>query len=136
LTDTQLMHMCKKLKIKCHGCYVKDELKSLSNGNYFINLNGQSHWTAIVKKGDQVLYFDSYGFPAPEEIENLIEGNYLYNQSEIQGLQQTSCGFYCLAFMKYMKNKDDLSKAFTNFLNLFGPTKEKNEQTIRKILNS
>jgi hypothetical protein len=138
LTDKQLMDMCKELKIQCHGCFIKDELKELKNGNYIINLNGRSHWTALIKKGPEVIYFDSYGFPAPEDIEDLIEGNYFYNNFEVQGLKQTSCGYYCLALLKYVKdNKNkDLFNNFMEFLDRFGRIKEDNQKTIGNMLNS
>lgn len=138
LTDVQIMKMLKKLKIPCHGCYVKDELKSLKNGNYIINLNGQSHWCALIKDNNKVIYFDSYGFPAPEDIEDLIEGNYLFNKSQIQGLLQTSCGYYCIALFKFMKERkgNDIFKKFDEFLNLFGKKKTDNEIIIKHILDT
>ena len=134
LTNTQIMKLCKELKIPCKGCFVKDELKKLTDGNYIINLNGQSHWTALIKKGSTYVYFDSYGFKAPEEIEALIPDKYLYNKSEIQGLEQTSCGYYCLAFLKDLQNSSNLHTSFEDYLNLFGKSKKKNQDIIKRIL--
>lgn len=34
LTDHQIMKILKSQNIQCHGCYTKDELKSIKNGNF------------------------------------------------------------------------------------------------------
>ena len=71
------------IKIKnYHGCYIDNELpKKLLNGYYVVNLNGNSHWTCLLKDGKNYFYFDSFGFPASEEVEEQI-GEYIY--SDIQ----------------------------------------------------
>jgi hypothetical protein len=137
LTDKQIMAILKQKRIQCHGCFVKDELKSIKNGNYIINLNGQSHWCALVRKGDEYCWFDSYGFPPPEEVEDLINGTYFYNKYEIQGLEQTSCGYYCIAFLIWCNQykKQELDKNFAAFLDLFSKNKTNNQLIIKNILN-
>ena len=61
-----------------HGCFVKNQLPSrLSHGFYIINLNGQSHWTALYKHGKNYYYYDSYGFVPPLEVENKLP-EYIY----------------------------------------------------------
>lgn len=60
-----------------------------------------------MRKGPKYIWFDSYGFKAPEEIEDLIPNPYYYNKSEIQGLQQTSCGYYCIALLKFLNYNHD-----------------------------
>ena len=49
LSNIEIDALMRHYKIKnYHGCFVKNNLPSrLSNGFYIINLNGQSHWTAL-----------------------------------------------------------------------------------------
>ena len=54
LTNKEIDELVKHYKIKnYHGCYIDDRLpKKLMNGYYIINLNGQSHWTCLMKDGN------------------------------------------------------------------------------------
>jgi hypothetical protein len=57
-----------------HGCFIKDQLpRRLLDGFYIINLNGSSHWTALCKDKKKYYYFDSYGFVAPDDVEQRID---------------------------------------------------------------
>ncbi len=138
LTDQEIMEILKHQQIQCHGCFTVDELKTLKNGNYIINLNGQSHWCALIKKGKKYIWFDSYGFKPPEEVEDLIPAPYYYNKHEIQGLQQTSCGFYCITLLKYLKynHNDPFEFNFEHFLEFFGNNKSQNQKLIKQMLES
>ena len=73
----------------------------LKNGYYIINLNGRSHWTVLLKDGDKFYYFDSYGFPASQEVEDQI-GEYMYSELQLQHLNSSSCGFFCYIRLKFV----------------------------------
>jgi hypothetical protein len=109
----------KHYKLPFHGCYVKDKLPTrLSNGAYIINLNGTSHWTALIKDGDIFYYFDSFGMPAPAPIEQRATDT-IWSDVDIQSIVSSSCGWFCIAWIRFMKNKKDKKKAYANFLKLF-----------------
>ena len=74
LTNGELSQLVKHYKIKnYHGAFIDDRMPTkLKNGYFVINLNGRSHWTALLKDGDKYFYFDSYGFPASQEVEDQI----------------------------------------------------------------
>ena len=78
-------------------------------------------------------WWDSFGFPAPEEIEDLLH-KYEYNKKQIQDIKSTSCGFYCIAFIKFMINKQDKMKAFNTFCNLFRANTIDNEIILHQLL--
>ena len=113
-----------------HGCFTVNELpKVLKNGFYVINLNGHSHWTCLMKKGKKYCYYDSFGFQPPQEIEDRIQ-TYDWNDRENQDLDSSACGFYCVAFMKFMIK----GGKFSTFVNLFDKDTKKNEKILSILL--
>jgi len=102
LTDTELKVLCKHFKIPLVGVYEKDDVNHLLLGNYIINLNGQSHWCSMIISPKGNFWWDSYGFPAPENIEDLMD-SYIWNDRQIQDMNSTACGYFCVAFLKFMK---------------------------------
>ena len=136
-----------------HGCYVKDDLPELNEGYYYvINLNGQSHWTCLCKTLDkeghaQYLYYDSYGFPAPIEVEKAIEKDsnrhgkayqakpsYVSMENQIQDLDATSCGFYVIAWVRFLHRKKDKIKAYKDFIEKFKEDTDYNDAVLAKLL--
>lgn len=121
-----------------NGCFVKDELPAkLKNGFYIINLNGQSHWTALLKHGKKYYYFDSFGFPSSVEVEEKIPKEYIWSDKHIQTEPTSSCGFYVTSFIKYMndyKGKDK-TKAFKEFIDLFDEDSSRNEAILKRLLD-
>lgn len=125
-----------------HGTYIKDELPELNDGFYIINLNGHSHWTALLVDNGQYYYFDPFGFPAPTEVEQSMykdagqKVRYVYNTEQVQDIDHTSCGFYCVAWIRYMSKKaKDKSSQFEKFLEIFDdpPTNDKELKKLLKI---
>ena len=145
-----------------HGCYVKNDLPELNEGGYYvINLNGQSHWTCLCKTLDkegyaQYLYYDSYGFPAPIEVEKAIEKDsnrhakayqqskakdshspkpsYVSMENQIQDLDATSCGFYVIAWVRFLHRKKDKIKAYKDFIEKFKEDTDYNDAVLAKLL--
>lgn len=127
--------------IPFNGCYTKDDLDYIPEGNTVYNLNGQSHWTALYRNGNHFFYFDSFGTVPPQLIEDLIKqqtqsgkGLYVYNDKDIQALNSSSCGFYCCAFLKWMYDSKQKYKAFEDFKNLFDNQYQKNEIILHELL--
>ena len=139
-SNIDLLEILKKANIKINGVYTKDQLKApLKEGFYIVNLQDSddgdgSHWTTLYKNNNGIsLYYDSFGFPAPEEIEDLIN-KYKYNKKQIQNINSTSCGYFCIAFIKFMKNKKDKIKAFDTFNSIFGDNTTNNEIILYQLL--
>ena len=135
LTNGEIDELVKHYKIKkYHGCHIDDQLSNkLSDGYYVINLNGHSHWCCLLKDKKHYYYFDSYSFPASQEIEDQI-GEYIYSDVQLQDMNSTSCGFYCLAFMKWMEKNKNKELAYTNFLKLFTKDTKENELILNERL--
>jgi hypothetical protein len=137
LTNKEIDELVKHYKIKkYHGCYIDDELpKKLMNGYYVINLNGQSHWTCLLKDGNKYYYFDSFGFVASQEVEDQI-GEYIYSDQDIQHINSTSCGWFCVIWMKYMQEHTHKNKeiCYSSFLKLFSKDSKKNDIILHELL--
>jgi hypothetical protein len=67
--------------------------------------NNGTHWTAYIKKGENIIYFDSYGNLTPDlklvkyfksdSTRNKIS----YNYDKYQSYDTTDCGKLCLVFL-------------------------------------
>ena len=123
-----------------YGTFIKDQLPELNNGFYIINLNGSSHWTALMVHNKEYYYFDPFGFPAPTEVERAIykdaghKVKYIFNTEQVQDIDHTSCGFYVVAWIRHMNKKSkDKTLQFEKFLELFDnpPT---NDQELKKLI--
>jgi hypothetical protein len=137
LDENQLRVLMKGTQF--NGCYTKDDLNFIPQGSTIYNLNGQSHWTALYRDGNNFFYFDSYGVVPPQHLENLImqcskDGLYVYNTKEIQAINSSSCGFYCVAFLKWLDKAKQKYKAFEDFQDLFSDKYLKNEEVLHELL--
>ena len=103
------------------------------NGYYIINLNGRSHWTCLLKDKNDYFYFDSYGFPASQEVEDQI-GLYTFSDVDLQHLNSSSCGWFCLMWMRYMQDHKNKKLAYSNFLKLFSKNPKENELILHRLL--
>ena len=121
------------------GVYMKDQLPDkLERGSYIINLQSSkegngTHWVCLYYTPNYSYYYDSFGFVAPLEVQKKIIP-YMYNDLEIQDIDSTACGFYCVAFVLYLNKKMNVEKAFMEFINLFGKDTERNEAILHQIL--
>ena len=119
LTNFEINDLMKYYRLTFNGCYIKDKLpRRLKNGSYIINLNGHSHWTALVKNGPDFYYFDSFGMPCPTEVEERC-GDIIWSDVDIQAISSSSCGWYCIAFVRYLNGKKNKKKAYADFLKFF-----------------
>ena len=117
-----------------HGCYIKDRLPKLKNGFYFINLNGSSHWTGLCKDGTHYYYFDSYGFVAPQEVEDHVSKEYIWSDKDIQTYVSSACGFYVIGWIRCLYHSKNKVEAYRKFINLFKVNKPANEKVLSRLL--
>ena len=93
------------LKIPLSVC-ARDQVTS-EKGNFIINLDDShsngTHWVAMINKNNEIYYFDSFGLPPPREVTNLKK-ECIYNTSQYQAKTSVLCGYYCLYFLKNLKN--------------------------------
>ena len=100
---------------KYRGCFAKNEIPSqLQRGFYIVNLNNSdeagSHWTCIINlHNDHIIYFDSYGAPAPQQAEFAMKntGNKkcYYNTMQLQSLNSNVCGYYCIFVIELLQKR-------------------------------
>ena len=133
-SDFDLRVLARKYNVDLNGIYIADKIEIIREGNTIINLNGNSHWTCVFKEKGKYIYFDSYGMPPPKHLEKLMEYEYDYNDEPIQAINSSSCGFYVIAFLKFMRGKADrrLMDLFTSF---FSKEYLHNELVLKRFLN-
>ena len=77
--------------------------------------------------------FDSFGFVPPIQVENRISP-YIFNDAEVQDYNSSGCGYFCIAFIKFLHNKTDKKEAYKDFLKLFKNETIKNDKILQKLL--
>ena len=124
------------------GVYSKDQLPTLQrNKFYIINLQDSdagkgSHWTVFFyNKNLTSIYYYSFGFIDPLLVQEKITP-YIYNENEIQNYKSSACGYYCIAFIKFLHNKTNKEEAFKTFLKLFNLQTFKNDKVLYDLLYS
>jgi len=140
LSNFDLLDLIKYHKLDHYfdGVYSKNELPELKPTKfYIINLDDSSgpgtHWTAFYYSPTNSIYFDSYGFIAPKDVEDKISP-YEYNDKDYQDMDSTACGYYALAFILFLHNKADKQEAFKHFLKLFNYNPVKNDDILYNML--
>lgn len=149
LNNLELQQYTKLLNVNnvFHGVYMKDQLHNIfiKNGAYIFNLESSymptngSHWTAAVVFNGISCYFDSFGATAPLEIIYFLKKDgrkICYNRYICQNLQSSLCGFYCLAFIKFMLTFSTTNRIelFNKFVNLFGEDTKRNSVILKQFL--
>jgi hypothetical protein len=124
LTDTQIWDLAKRMDVPLVFCGFKTELekeKLKYNKSYIINMedefdedgqrNQGSHYTCFqVNKypngRKEGLYFDSFGMPPPQIVEDFCGMKMPYATKDIQSLMNSACGWYCLAFLHFINSSE------------------------------
>lgn len=143
LSNFELIDIIKDMKLDYHfgGVFSKDQLPKelIREKFYIVNLQDHdegsgTHWTVFYyNKPLTSIYFDSYGFIAPLDVENSIKP-YIYNNAEIQDFDSSACGYFCIAFIKFLHNKDNKQEAYKTFLKLFKQQTLKNDKILHNML--
>ena len=125
LGNDEIETILKNNYIKINGIFAKDKLPpSLRDSSGWTIVNMQSttdgdgtHWIAFHNGGRISLYFDSFGCPPPLEIENILTKKYVRNEEQLQDIEESSCGYFCIAVISSCPDGDILS--FERFLKNF-----------------
>jgi hypothetical protein len=145
LSNVDINKICKAMGIKLNGIYARDDLPSnLKNGNYVINLDSEdgpgTHWCSFIKDDVTIIYFDPFGMPPPQnEVDIFFEDHEVlfYSIKEIQNIDSVVCGYYTIAFFKYMKMLNgDIFKRFMQFVDMFSTKTKKNDAYLKNIINT
>ena len=126
------------MKLPLNNVIMKDEAKQIKDdGFYIINLDKSTgtgtHWTCLYNHPLKSYYFDSFGFVPPEEIEEVIMP-YDNNNKDIQDYNSDACGYYCIAFIKFLNSKINKRLAFIEFIRLFSNKSTDNDNILEEYL--
>ena len=142
LSNLEIIDIIKNRNLEKHfgGIYSKDQLPELIKDKFYIvNLQdhdegGGTHWTAFYYNYPSTsIYFDSYGFIAPRDVQKQITP-YIFNDKDIQDFNSSACGFYCIAFIKFLHDKTDKEQMYKTFLKLFKLDTIKNDKILQELL--
>jgi len=143
LSNIDISQILEQYGININGIYSKDMLPNkLEKGWYIINLQNHnkgngSHWTCFYLGDSEVsLYFDSFGIDCPEHLHIELKP-YIYNHLEIQNLQSSACGFFCIGLIKYIETHKRIIPIyilFERYCHLFSPRTISNDGILRRIL--
>lgn len=130
-----------KLNIVCLTQQQIENASHTKGKHYIINLNRDGemgHWTALYVSGKKGYYMDSYGVQPSQYILNFMKHNGLeltkWNNNDIQDYYDVSCGFYCLAYIMFMrKNK---SKNMELFTSLFHNQTKNNTKILQNLFKT
>ena len=172
LSNIDIEKICEQLNLPLRGVYSKDLLpKDLQEGYYIINLtdhrnSAMGHWTGFyfssasqsrgkgieenwgVRGAHPSLYFDSFGFVPPKEIEIIFSPDYVYNAKQIQDITSSACGFFCIAFIAYTsrgcerspnfkkQNRKPSRVDFQSFCDLFSKDTKVNDINLFQFLSA
>jgi hypothetical protein len=140
LSDIKIIDIIKKLNLPLENILMRDEIKKhlIKDGFYIINLdiskNEGTHWTGVYYHPLKSYYFDSYGFIAPAELEDKIKP-YEYNDKDIQDWNSEACGWFAIAFIKFLHDKNNKEIAYKEFLKLFTSNTKENDKKLKEYLN-
>ena len=142
MSNFDLLKWCKYLNIPIKDVLSRDgnvphnHKQTLFIYNLEPSYMSGSHWVATYVKNRVINYFDSFGMPPFQEMVNHAKREnltLLHQSDQIQNLQTTTGGFFCLYFLNEMKNGIsyyDLLKVFNNQDTL------KNEKFIEKYFKN
>ena len=126
-----------------NGVYSKDDIPKdlIKNKWYVVNMQSSddgngSHWITFYS-GSPGIYFDSFGVLPPMEILEVINKPYCYNHREIQNINTSSCGWFCISCIDFCTNpgKSTLS-LFKEFCNHFTRNTKFNEELLRLFFHA
>ena len=142
LSNFDIIDIIKDLKLDyCFGgVYSKDQLpEDLMRTKFYVvnmessNVGNGSHWVVFYYNNPLTsIYFDSFGFVAPLQVENRINP-YIFND-RVQDYNSSACGYFCIAFIKFLHSKQDKQEAYKAFLNLFKNETVKNDKILQRLL--
>ena len=108
--DTNQINKSLKNYKKFKGTFPKDQLPKIKEKTFAIIINTDSsdkpgeHWVAIYSDDEITEYFDSFGLPPlHQEIIKYLDSTsnqWHYNSLTIQSVTSTTCGLFCVLYIK------------------------------------
>lgn len=124
------------------GVYSRDNLPNQCkpNTSLILNLDNENgpgtHWVCIYNGSpDAIEYFDSYGFPPPEEVINYMKKcnkDIAYSTSQLQSLNSVMCGYYCMYYINERANGKSMYDIIYDFKQLYNDTTNHNDPQLLK----
>ena len=109
LSNIDIIKILRNYGITINGVFSKDLLPDvLKEGWYIINLQNHNqgdgtHWTCFCINDLGNVYWDSFGFDCPENLQQKLKP-YEFNNREIQNLDSSACGYFCIALIKFVES--------------------------------
>ena len=128
-SNFDLINWCEYLNIPINSVLSRDETiphghkQSLFIYNLEPSYMSGSHWVATYVKDKVINYFDSFGMPPFQEIVNHAKKKnltLLHQNNQIQSINSTTCGYFCLFFLNEM-NKGNSYSDLIDVFNINNP---------------
>ena len=141
LTNVQINKMLADVP-NYRGCYSKDQIpKNLRYNDWVVinmedhNKGSGTHWVCF-KMGVPLTYFDAFGISPPMQVLKLADRNLLFNDKQIQDMNSTACGWFCICCILYdHENRfTDTRTHFIRFINQFSNDTTKNDLILKRLL--
>ena len=141
MSDFDLLEWAQYLKIPLKNVLSRDQKVPHNHqlGLFIYNLEpaymSGSHWVATYVKDNVINYFESFGMPPSQEmVDHAKKKNLtlLHQNSQIQNLMSSTCGYFCLYFLNEMHQGND----YFDLLQVFGFDTDKNELFIEKYFKA
>ena len=152
LSDNDIKRLAtEELDLPIVGVFSKDLLPKGNDrqvGSYYINLQNHdegegTHWTLakILEDEDgslKGLYFDSFGFGMPVEVQEFFKGlpPIPFNNRQIQDIETTQCGYYCLYcdyYLQHLRRCEDVEDDYNNFISTWSKNPKDNLKNLKKF---
>lgn len=144
LYSSEITDILNKRGYNINGVYSKDKLpKQLKNGWYVINLQSSNegsrtgtHWTCFkyIDGGNIIEYFDAFGFAPPIEIMEKAKGNIIYSEKQIQDIDATTCGWFCIGAIVSDKGYGSAQSHFNKYISMFSKNTNINDRILSNFL--
>lgn len=146
ISNYQLVEIAKKNNIQLYLKYIiyRDELKNIplqKHMNIIINFSTTghtgTHFTALLIRNNNALYFDSFGcVPLPEVTQycKLHKLKLGYNNYIIQNIASSNCGIYCLALILYIGQSKNLYDKANDYINMYEDDTKENDHILLTYL--
>ena len=121
--------------IKFGGVYMKDMLPTLKPHYWYVaNMQNEgdgdgTHWVCLRQNTGDIEYFDAFGFPPALEILKHAKQNVKWSPKQIQDINSTACGYYCIARMRSVLS-------FEDFVNQFSDKPKQNDVILSYLLKN
>ena len=116
MSNFDLLEWAQYLKIPLKNVLSRDQKVPHNHqlGLFIYNLEPSymsgSHWVATYVRDKVINYFDSFGMPPFQEMVDYAKGKnltLLHQNSQIQNLLSSTCGYFCLYFLNEMHRGND-----------------------------